>query len=140
MAEKELASQLDKLKASSQQVSSYASNVQVNVNRRNETVSPVLSEVGSGDNEGNDSSSDDIEALITDVMSTRERKSSMEERQKAANDAAAARHLHEQQKRQVTLNSAEKSIPITTNIENLDISPDAPLWSYTQSSTERGER
>jgi hypothetical protein len=66
----------------------------------------------------------------------------MEERQKAANDAAAARHLHEQQKRQVTINSAEKLVPVvTTNIENLDISPDAPLWSYTQSSsTERGER
>ncbi len=140
MAEKELASQLDKLKASSQQVSSYASNVQVNVNRRNETVSPVVSDVDSGNNEGNDSSSDDIEALITDVMSTRERRSSMEERQRAANDAAAARHLHEQQKRQVTINSAEKLIPtVTTNIENLDISPDAPLWSYTQSSsTERG--
>ncbi len=149
MAEKELASQLDKLKATSKQVGNYANKVPSIPSTKEESnnwnektaVSPVISDTGSANND-NDSSSDDIEALITDVMSTREKRSSIEERQKAANDAAAARHLLEQQKRQTILTSTEKNIVITTsNVENLDISSDAPLWSYTQSTGyERGEK
>jgi len=144
MAEKELASQLDKLKATSKQASSYVSkdpsgNIE-GIKGVNNAVSPVVSDTGSGNND-NDSSTDDIEALITDVMSNRERKSSIEERQRAANDSAAARHLLEQQRRQTTMDSSEKIVLTDSNIENLDISSDAPLWSYTQSTgNERGER
>lgn len=143
MAEKELASQLDKLKATSKQVGSYASKIpsyKEGDKRSESAISPVISDTGSANN-GNDSSSDDFEALITDVMSTREKKSSIEERQKAANDAAAARHLLEQQKRQTIINSSEKNIVASSTVEKLDISSDAPLWSYTQSTRyEREEK